>query len=153
MYMYKGWSVWSFLWGAVYAGKGGGEGGGKGLCGCAGFGCLLLCHGLLVHVLCVSTPHSFGWWPEASGQRFISPPKFSFTPEPVCLYTERRRPPSVPFSGHAPVRSNHAAPIEWFDWEECNRLGSVFFLVVLMVAEGCAWLQPAMFVCTDGKEA
>lgn len=65
------------------------------------------------------------------GLQVFSPPKFSFTPEPVCLYTERRRPPSVPFSGHAPVRSNHAAPIEWFDWEECNRLGSVFFRVAL----------------------
>jgi hypothetical protein len=50
------------------------------------------------------------------------------------------------------VRSNHAAPIEWFDWEECNRLGSVFFRVVLMVAEGCALLQPAMFVCTMAKK-
>jgi hypothetical protein len=30
----------------------------------------------------------------------FSPPKFCFTPEPVCLDTERRRPSSVPFSGH-----------------------------------------------------
>jgi hypothetical protein len=55
-------------------------------------------------------------------RHFFSPPKFCFTPEPVCLDTERRRPPPVPFSGHYRVRSNHAAPVDSCDWEECNRL-------------------------------
>lgn len=61
--------------------------------------------------------------------RLFSPPKFSFTPEPVYLDTKRRRQSTVPFSGHVSVRSNHAAQAV-VGVEECNRLGSVFFRVL-----------------------
>ena len=51
------------------------------------------------------------------------------------------------------MRSNHAAPIEWFDWEECNRVGSVFakFLCVsrrddVSVAEECPLFQHGVVV-------
>ena len=82
----------------------------------------------------------------ARGDRFISPPKFCFTPEPVCLDTERRRPPSVPFSGHAPVRSDHAALVDDSDEEECNRLGSVFFVVALDGSRGVC-VVATCYVC------
>jgi hypothetical protein len=75
MCMYKGWSVWSFLLVApCIAGKGGGEGGGRGLCGCAGFGCLLLCHGPWATGSCVVRKHTPFIRLVARGDRFISPP-------------------------------------------------------------------------------
>jgi hypothetical protein len=87
------------------------------------------------------------------GLQVFSPPKFSFTPEPVCLDTERRRPPSVPFSGHLSMRSNHAALVDSCDEEECNRVGSVFakFLCVsrrdaVSVAEECPLFQHRLVV-------
>ena len=75
--------------------------------------------------LCVSTPLAGGERLLAGGNKFYSPPKFCFTPEPVCLDTKRRRQSSVPLSSHVSVRSNHAAP-SVVRWEECNRLGSRF---------------------------
>ena len=72
----------------------------------------------------------------------FSPPKFSFTPEPVCLDTERRRQSTVPFSGHCPMRSGDAAQAV-VCVEESTRLGCVFFRFlcvsrrdVLSVADG-----------------
>lgn len=118
MGMYKGSSVWSFLWlghgareGASVCGAPcmhGGEGVGGGVlvifCAAPGRACSRSR---------VSISGSNRTYVRALGQRayarrqafdLFSPPKFCFTPEPVCLDTERRRPPSVPFSGH----SSHA---------------------------------------------
>ena len=47
-----------------------------------------------------SVARALGQRAYARRQAFISPPKFCFAPEPVCLDTERRRQSSVPFSGH-----------------------------------------------------
>ena len=84
----------------------------------------------------------------ASGYRFLAPPSSLLRLNPSVLYTERRRPPSVPFSGHLSMRSNHAALTDDCGEEECNRVGSVFakFLCVsrrdaASVAEGCPLLQ------------
>jgi len=123
MYMYRCCCVCSFLW---VASLGGGEG--------VGVDVWLLCSWVSwVGVVCVFTTHvavGLGHGFRVGGlvgyTNVFSPPKFSFTPEPVCLDTERRRPPPVPFSGHVSVRSNHAALIDDCDEEECNRLGSVF---------------------------
>lgn len=65
--------------------------------------------------------------------RFFSPPKFCFTPEPVCLDTERRRQSSVPFSGHCPVRSSDASQAV-VRVEESTRLGSVFLGFVVRLS-------------------
>jgi len=62
----------------------------------------------------------------------LAPPSSVLRLNPSVLYTERRRQASVPFSGHYPVRSNHAA-LAVVSEEECNRLGSVF---VLLCARG-----------------
>lgn len=65
--------------------------------------------------------------------RFFSPPKFCFTPEPVCLNTKRRRQSSVPFSGHYPVRSSDASQAV-VRVEESTRLGSVFLGFVVRLS-------------------
>jgi len=86
----------------------------------------------------------------AGGERLqvFSPPSSLLRLNPSVLYTERRRPPSVPFSGHLSMRSNHAALVDSCDEEECNRVGSVFakFLCVsrrdaVSVAEECPLFQ------------
>jgi hypothetical protein len=84
-------------------------------------------------VCALALPLHRGEWLGAIGYRFFSPPKFSFTPEPVCLDTERRRQSSVPLSSHLSVRSDHAA-LAVVSEEECNRLGSVFFWFVVRLS-------------------
>jgi hypothetical protein len=84
-------------------------------------------------VVCLHIPLTFGGFDAqrerlavGCGLQVFSPPSSLLRLNPSVLYTERRRPPSVPFSGHVSVRSNHAALIDDCDEEECNRLGSVF---------------------------
>jgi hypothetical protein len=105
--------------------------------------------------LCVSTPLAVVQ--VARGYKFFSPPKFSFTPEPVYLNTKRRRQSSVPLSSHYPVRSNHAA-LAVVSEEECNRLGSesIGLLCVsrrdgLSVAVGGVVLQHAILFATHAS--
>lgn len=125
MYMYKCFGVCSFLLFVPHRGGRWGWG--------AGFGVLLLVRSVGVGGLCVcALAHPLHVVQVARGYKFFSPPKFSFTPEPVYLNTKRRRQSSVPLSSHYPVRSNHAA-LAVVSEEECNRLGSesIWFVVRL----------------------
>jgi hypothetical protein len=122
MYMYMCLAVFSFLW---RGGRRGGQGG-----GCGG---LRRGRGLVSVRRCfMGWVYTVGFWlPLNSGGRRLatkvySPPKFSFTPEPVYLDTERRRQSTVPFSGHCPMRSGDAAHAV-VCVEESTRLGCVFF--------------------------
>ncbi len=136
-------------------GEGGGVGGG--VCVFVKVSGVRFCaHGLLATGSCVVRKHTpcrgeglLAWRGlVASGYRFLAPPSSLLRLNPSVLYTERRRPPSVPFSGHLSMRSNHAALVDDCDEEECNRVGSVFakFLCVsrrdvVSVAEECPLFQ------------
>lgn len=116
-------SVWSFLFAGClleFAGRGGRVGAG-------GFVSVPQGCGVGLNGWYLRTP--FLRW----ATEFFSPPKFCFTPEPVCLNTERRRQSSVPFSGHCPVRSSDASQAV-VRVEESTRLGSVFFGFVVRLS-------------------
>lgn len=106
-----------------FCGGGGRREGGGGLC--RGWGLVFVPPGFMGWVYVVGFWLTFGSGGERLATRFHSPPKFSFTPEPVCLDTKRRRQSTVPFSGHCPMRSGDAAQAV-VCVEESTRLGSVF---------------------------
>jgi hypothetical protein len=165
MYMYMCLAVFSFLW---RGGRRGGQGGGCGaasrprLCaswfyGVGVYGWLLASFELRWSA--VGSYHALRDVGVVQSTTGFSPPKFSFTPEPVYLNTERRRQSTVPFSGHCPMRSGDAAQAV-VCVEESTRLGCVFFRFLcvsrrdgLSVADvygfatTCveAWLLPLMF--------
>jgi len=142
LYMYMCCSVCSFLLVASLSQGREAEGGGGLLCLWSPW-----LRGLCVYTFPFPSMASMligSGWRWASGYKFLVPPSSLLRLNPSVLYTERRRPPSVPFSGHLSVRSCHAAPADDCGWEECNRLGSVFVDLlcvsrrdVLSVADVC----------------
>ena len=63
---------------------------------------------------------------EASGSRALAPPSSLSRLNPSISIPKEGDHHRSPFQATASTRSNHAALIDDFDEEECNRLGSVF---------------------------